>query len=68
LKIVQEGAGVLAKIAKVYGLATASKEKEAVELLEENSTGLMDCTKDCLASRAEFAKKSDDRPGTLCIS
>jgi len=60
--------GVLAELAEVDGLATAGKEEEAVELLEEDCAGLMNGAEDGLAGRAEFAEKGDDGPGTLRIS
>jgi hypothetical protein len=67
LEVVQQGPGVLPDVAKVHRLAAGSQEEEAVELLEQDSTGLMHSTEHRLSGVGELAKEGTDSPRTLRI-
>lgn len=67
LEVIKQSSGVLADVAKVHSLTTLGQEQETVKFLEQNSTGLMNSTKDGLTSVGELTKESTDGPSALGI-
>jgi hypothetical protein len=57
----------LANISKVHSLATMLKEKQSIEGLKQNRTGLMDGTENSLPVICQFPVKGANGPSRLTV-
>ncbi|TKW53776.1 hypothetical protein CTA1_1208 [Colletotrichum tanaceti] len=67
LEVVEQGARVVANVAKVDGAAAAGEEQQAVELLEQDGAGLVDGAEHGLARVGELAQERADGPRALRV-
>lgn len=55
VEVVEQNVSVFANVTKVDTLPTALEEEQTIKVLKESRVWLMDCAKNGLASRSEFA-------------
>lgn len=67
LEVIQESTAVVADFAKVDRLTAASEEEESIELLEEDSAGLVNCAEDCLTVVCQLPEERANSPGGLGV-